>query len=234
MILLAILRVGEHAYGVPIAREIESTGRRSVILGAVYAALERLERNGLVSSRMGNPEPRTWGPRQAVFRRHAPGTESRQRDATVAGRAMERRRSTEGRDGMTRLDPPTLANVLLHRLALDNEPLAGDLVEEFQSPPVTALAVATIDRRARDAGALRTAPSRVTEPDAGRPGRRGMADVEEARQEEDGEPHRHRRRGHWRADDGDPWLHDVDGDSRDLVVCGSEESSQASHLVSSS
>ena len=33
---------------------------------------------------------------------------------------------------MTRLEPPTLANALLHRLALDNEPLAGDLVEEFQ------------------------------------------------------------------------------------------------------
>ncbi|RPI50716.1 MAG: PadR family transcriptional regulator, partial [Acidobacteria bacterium] len=57
MILLAILRVGEHAYGVPIAREIETTGRRNVILGAVYAALERLETNGLVSSRMGNPSP---------------------------------------------------------------------------------------------------------------------------------------------------------------------------------
>jgi hypothetical protein len=33
---------------------------------------------------------------------------------------------------MTRLEPPTLATALLHRLALDNEPLAGDLVEEFQ------------------------------------------------------------------------------------------------------
>jgi hypothetical protein len=38
---------------------------------------------------------------------------------------------------MTRSEPPTLANALLHRLALDNEPLAGDLLEEFrrrQSP----------------------------------------------------------------------------------------------------
>ena len=32
---------------------------------------------------------------------------------------------------MTRLHPPRLANLLLQRLALDNEPLAGDLVEEF-------------------------------------------------------------------------------------------------------
>ena len=33
---------------------------------------------------------------------------------------------------MTRLHPPRLANLLVQRLALDNEPLAGDLVEEFR------------------------------------------------------------------------------------------------------
>jgi hypothetical protein len=33
---------------------------------------------------------------------------------------------------MTRPEPSRLANALLHRLALDNEPLAGDLVEEFR------------------------------------------------------------------------------------------------------
>ena len=67
MILLAILRVGEHAYGVPIAREIERTGRRTVILGAVYAALERLDRNGLVTSRMGHPSPERGGRAKRFF-----------------------------------------------------------------------------------------------------------------------------------------------------------------------
>ena len=67
MILLAILRVGEQAYGVPIAREIETTGRRSVVLGAVYTALERLERNGMVSSRMGNPSPERGGRAKRFF-----------------------------------------------------------------------------------------------------------------------------------------------------------------------
>ena len=43
MILLAILRIGEDAYGVPIAKEIEQTGKRSVLLGAIYTALDRLE-----------------------------------------------------------------------------------------------------------------------------------------------------------------------------------------------
>ncbi len=67
MILLAILRVGEQAYGVPIAREIETTGRRSVVLGAVYTALERLERNAMVSSRMGNPSPERGGRAKRFF-----------------------------------------------------------------------------------------------------------------------------------------------------------------------
>ena len=55
MILLAVLRVGNDAYGVPIAHEIETTGRRPVLLGAVYAALDRLEESHLVSSIMGEP-----------------------------------------------------------------------------------------------------------------------------------------------------------------------------------
>ena len=67
MILLSILRVGPEAYGVPIAREIEATGRRTVILGAVYTALERLERNGLVASRMGNPSPERGGRAKRFF-----------------------------------------------------------------------------------------------------------------------------------------------------------------------
>src|SRR5919108_5803606 len=67
MILLAILRVGEQAYGVPIAREIEKTGGRSVVLGAVYTALERLQRNGLVASRMGEPSPERGGRAKRFF-----------------------------------------------------------------------------------------------------------------------------------------------------------------------
>lgn len=67
MILLAILRVGEGAYGVPIARELEETGGRPVVLGAVYAALDRLERNGLVSSVVGDPTPERGGRAKRLF-----------------------------------------------------------------------------------------------------------------------------------------------------------------------
>jgi len=61
MILLAILRTGDEAYGVRIADEIGRIGRRAVLLGAVYAALERLERNELVSSSIGDPTPERGG-----------------------------------------------------------------------------------------------------------------------------------------------------------------------------
>lgn len=67
MILLAILRVGENAYGVPIAREIEQTGGRPVLVGAVYAALDRLEANGLVSSRVGEPTAERGGKAKRYF-----------------------------------------------------------------------------------------------------------------------------------------------------------------------
>src|SRR5215207_1329684 len=67
MILLAILRVGDEAYGVPIAREIHETGRRTVMIGAVYAALDRLEDNGLVASAIGDPTPERGGRAKRFF-----------------------------------------------------------------------------------------------------------------------------------------------------------------------
>ena len=68
MLLLATLRVGEEAYGVQIAREVEVTGGRRVLVGAVYAALDRLERNGLVASRLGSPTPERGGRAKRFFR----------------------------------------------------------------------------------------------------------------------------------------------------------------------
>jgi len=68
MILLAILRIGDDAYGVPIAREIEDTGGRTVLLGAIYTALDRLEENGLVSSSMGDPTPERGGRAKRFFK----------------------------------------------------------------------------------------------------------------------------------------------------------------------
>jgi DNA-binding PadR family transcriptional regulator len=68
MILLAILRIGDDAYGVPIAKEIENTGKRTALLGAIYAALDRLEENGLVTSSYGDPTPERGGRAKRYFK----------------------------------------------------------------------------------------------------------------------------------------------------------------------
>lgn len=68
MILLAILRVEDEAYGVRIAREIEETAGRAVQLAAIYAALDRMESRGLVGSSLGDPTPERGGRAKRLFR----------------------------------------------------------------------------------------------------------------------------------------------------------------------
>lgn len=67
MILLAIIRIGDQAYGVPIEREIETTTGRAVQLPAIYAALDRLERQGLVESRLGEATAQRGGRAKKYF-----------------------------------------------------------------------------------------------------------------------------------------------------------------------
>jgi PadR family transcriptional regulator len=61
LILLAILRLGDNAYGVTIRAELMERARRPVAPGALYTALERLETKGLLTSRMGDPTPQRGG-----------------------------------------------------------------------------------------------------------------------------------------------------------------------------
>lgn len=61
VVLLAILRLDENAYGVTIRAEIaECTGRQPAP-GALYTALDRMEKKGLVQSRLGDPTPQRGG-----------------------------------------------------------------------------------------------------------------------------------------------------------------------------
>jgi PadR family transcriptional regulator, regulatory protein PadR len=68
MVVLAILRVRDEAYGVPIAREIERTAGRPVTLGAVYLMLNRLQELGLVTSRLGDATAERGGRAKTFFR----------------------------------------------------------------------------------------------------------------------------------------------------------------------
>jgi DNA-binding PadR family transcriptional regulator len=73
MILLALMRLGDGAYGVPISREIEETSGRVVALATLYATLTRLEKKGLVSSRLGEPTAERGGRAKKYFRVTARG-----------------------------------------------------------------------------------------------------------------------------------------------------------------
>lgn len=68
IVMLAVLRLGDHAYGVPIAREIEEQAKREVKLGSIYAALERLEEKGFVVSALGEPTQERGGRAKRYFR----------------------------------------------------------------------------------------------------------------------------------------------------------------------
>jgi PadR family transcriptional regulator len=68
MVLLALIRLGDDAYGVPISREIERCSGREVALGSVYAALERLEEKDLVKSKLGDPTASRGGRAKRYFR----------------------------------------------------------------------------------------------------------------------------------------------------------------------
>jgi PadR family transcriptional regulator, regulatory protein PadR len=68
LLLLAIIHLGEEAYGVPISREPERQRGKDVSVGSVYAALERLEAKGLVSSSLGDPTPERGGKAKRFFR----------------------------------------------------------------------------------------------------------------------------------------------------------------------
>jgi DNA-binding PadR family transcriptional regulator len=61
MTLLAILRLGEEAYGVPLCEEFKLMTGRTAALASVYKTLERLEKRGLVASRMGEPSAQRGG-----------------------------------------------------------------------------------------------------------------------------------------------------------------------------
>jgi DNA-binding PadR family transcriptional regulator len=73
MTMLAILRVGREAYGVPISREIETQTGREVAMSGVYAALERLEERGLVTAELGEATPQRGGRAKTYFRVTAKG-----------------------------------------------------------------------------------------------------------------------------------------------------------------
>lgn len=67
IIVLALLRLEDRAYGVTVRQEIEFRIKREVSIGAVYATLNRLERKGYVKSDYGDPTPERGGRSKRFF-----------------------------------------------------------------------------------------------------------------------------------------------------------------------
>ena|SRR5215204_6105151 len=67
IVLLAILRLGEDTYGVPIRLEIERRTGRALTVGALYRTLDRLEDKGYVSSAFSDPTPARGGRSKRYF-----------------------------------------------------------------------------------------------------------------------------------------------------------------------
>lgn len=68
MLLLTIVRLGDDAYGVPLSRELALLRGRDVSIGSVYAALDRLEIKGLITSSLGDSTPERGGRAKRYFR----------------------------------------------------------------------------------------------------------------------------------------------------------------------
>ena len=90
IVLLALLRLEERAYGVTVRREIQGRIGREVSIGAVYATLDRLQAKGYVNSYHGHPTPERGGRSKRFFRVTAEGMAALSR----THRALER--MTEG------------------------------------------------------------------------------------------------------------------------------------------
>lgn len=73
MVLLAVVRLDDEAYGVPICEELQLATGREASFGSVYAALERLSEKGYVTSKLADPTPQRGGRAKRYFRATAAG-----------------------------------------------------------------------------------------------------------------------------------------------------------------
>jgi PadR family transcriptional regulator, regulatory protein PadR len=68
IVLLAVMRLGEEAYGITVRNEIDRATGRDLSVGAVYATLVRLEAKGFIKSSAGEPTAERGGRAKRYFR----------------------------------------------------------------------------------------------------------------------------------------------------------------------
>ncbi len=76
ILLFALIRLEDNAYGVTIRDEIQRRTGRAPSPGAIYTALNRLETDGMVSSRLGDSTPARGGRRKKFYKVQPKGAEA--------------------------------------------------------------------------------------------------------------------------------------------------------------
>jgi PadR family transcriptional regulator PadR len=89
IVLLALLRLGKNAYGVPIRHEIEHRAKRAVSIGALYGTLDRLEAKGYVASWFADPTAERGGRSKRYFRVEPLGLKAIKRSQEVLAVMLE-------------------------------------------------------------------------------------------------------------------------------------------------
>src|SRR4051812_16174636 len=87
--ILAVLRLGNDAYGMMIRREIEERTGRKTSIGACYITLERLEQKGFIRSESGESTPERGGRAKRFFIVNASGREALERSLASVQKMAE-------------------------------------------------------------------------------------------------------------------------------------------------
>jgi DNA-binding PadR family transcriptional regulator len=67
-VLLTVHRLSAEAYAVGVHQDLQQRSGQKTSLGAVYITLDRLERKGLLASRLGDPSPARGGRAKRYYR----------------------------------------------------------------------------------------------------------------------------------------------------------------------
>ena len=97
LVLLSVRINGDDASGATVQEVLESDAGRPVSLGAIYAALDRLARKGLVDSELGDPTPKRGGRRKRYYTVTTAGVEQLEESRRVR-EAMWKRATEASRE----------------------------------------------------------------------------------------------------------------------------------------
>ena len=89
LVLVALLRLGDNAYGMKIRQELAQRAEREVAIGAVYATLDRLHAKGLVTSWNGEATPERGGRAKRYFKLTAEGERALRASRTAWARMWD-------------------------------------------------------------------------------------------------------------------------------------------------